>query len=329
LACGVVGMGHAHTEDGTTYYMEQLCTIGICGAIGGVAIMMWHEQLLKWILSSFFHPFVLLAGIALLVLVLIKAIGLWLAVAEPKVHDHDHDHDHDHHHHHDHEHCHDHDHGEAVATNATRTPLELTSSVSEPLAHTHTHHDHHDHDHEHPHDHGHDHGWNPWRYAVLLLPVVLFFLGMPNQGFSDDHLKRQIGGGQLEDSSVIMLTRKGTETLHPSIEQLEKAVYNQQQRELYEGTMVQLKGQFVPGSQNTEGTLVRLKMTCCAADVIAIRVKIVSPTPIPAMPPEQWVEITGQIQFRKLQGRDEYVPVIQVTSPEDIVPTTPDSNPYL
>src|SRR5262249_18283679 len=48
-------------------------------------------------------------------------------------------------------------------------------------------HDHghaHDHDHDHGHDHDHSHGWAPWRFVVLLLPVVLYFLNLPNEGFS-------------------------------------------------------------------------------------------------------------------------------------------------
>src|SRR5262249_12016728 len=32
--------------------------------------------------------------------------------------------------------------------------------------------------------HGHEHGWNPWRYIVLLLPIVLYFLGLPNAGLT-------------------------------------------------------------------------------------------------------------------------------------------------
>src|SRR5207248_10502010 len=69
------------------------------------------------------------------------------------------DHGHDHHHHHDHDHGHDHD-------------------------HAHDHHDHHHHDHDHAHDHGHSHGWTPAKYAVLLLPLVLYLLHLPR---SEEH----------------------------------------------------------------------------------------------------------------------------------------------
>src|SRR5438445_166391 len=35
--------------------------------------------------------------------------------------------------------------------------------------------------HHHDHDEAdHDHGWAPWRYVVVLVPIILFLLGLPN-----------------------------------------------------------------------------------------------------------------------------------------------------
>src|SRR5438128_617080 len=46
----------------------------------------------------------------------------------------------------------------------------------------HSHGDQHSHAHEHEHAaEDHDHGWAPWRYVVLLVPVILFLLGLPNK----------------------------------------------------------------------------------------------------------------------------------------------------
>src|SRR5262249_51064035 len=108
--------------------------------------------------------FVMLGGSALMILSAIRGIALWVTVGRekkaPSAHAHDHHHDHEH------EHGHEHAHGH----------------------HHHHHHDHaHDHSHRHDHAHvttdnydeGHDHGWAPWRYAVLVLPVVLFLLDLP------------------------------------------------------------------------------------------------------------------------------------------------------
>src|SRR5205823_2892745 len=118
-----------------------------------------------------FHPFLLWAGVALLVMVAVRAVAIWRTVGQSHAaHDHADDHDHmhgaechEHSHECSHDHGHDHEH-----------------------AHEHVHESGHDH---HQHDHGHDHAWNPWRYAVLLLPIVLYFLNLPNQGFSSDWLK--------------------------------------------------------------------------------------------------------------------------------------------
>src|SRR5262249_49128629 len=78
-------------------------------------------------------------------------------------HDHHHHHDHDHHHHHAHDHGHHH---------------------HEPCDHDHAHCDHehaHSHDAVHTHDHDPQHAWAPWRYTVLMLPVVLYLLNLPSK----------------------------------------------------------------------------------------------------------------------------------------------------
>jgi uncharacterized membrane protein YcgQ (UPF0703/DUF1980 family) len=154
-----MGHDHHHGGDVSTYYVEQLCTIGVCGAFGAVAIMLYSRNTLRIFLDPKFHPFVLGAGIALLVMVAIRAVSVWQTAGGAADHNHDHCHGHDCSHDHEHDH-HDHDHEQG-----------------------------HDHAHVHSHDHGHDHSWNPWRYAVLLLPIVLFFLNLPNQGFSSDWFK--------------------------------------------------------------------------------------------------------------------------------------------
>src|SRR5262249_53774918 len=161
----VLSMGHSHdhAHDGSTYYVEQLCTIGICGAMGVVTILLYTQGLLSLILAPSLHWMVLAGGIGLLGLVAIRALAVRFSVGKPEAaHNHDHEHgpgcDHDHHHDHDHahehHHHHDHEHGPGCD------------------------HEHH-HEHEHVHaaaapgdDDGHEHGWGPWRYAVLLLPVV-------------------------------------------------------------------------------------------------------------------------------------------------------------
>src|SRR5439155_6670527 len=114
-------MAHAHEHPhDSTYYLDQLCTIAFCGAIGVVAVLMYAvrgpdgKAKLEYILAPEFFKWVFAGGIVLLVLVAIRAITLWQEAGRgPKhVHEHHHhDHDHAHDHGHDHAHDHHHDHG--------------------------------------------------------------------------------------------------------------------------------------------------------------------------------------------------------------------------
>src|SRR5262249_27065013 len=190
--------------------------IGPVGVCGGVAVMLWSHQWLKGMLAPWFHVFVMIGGATLLVLVGIRAVALWFSVEQNAAnHDHGHSHDcchgHDQHHHHEHAHHHGHDHSHDCGHD------------HHDHDHPHHHHEHCGHDPGHDagleqeqaiaaeahaprelaittaphaqapapapeHDHGHDHahGWSPWRYMVLLLPVVLYFMDLPGPGFSAD-----------------------------------------------------------------------------------------------------------------------------------------------
>lgn len=163
-------MSHTHTHDEErTYYIDQVCTIGVCALLGGVCVVLWLRGALG-LLADPFHMAVLLGGVALLVVAAVRGVTLWSSVSRSGAHGHTHVHAHDHdhdescgheHHHHEHEHHH-HEHSHAHAG--------------------------HDHGHEHGHggnDHGHSHGWNPIRYVFLLVPIVLFLVRMPSQAFNE------------------------------------------------------------------------------------------------------------------------------------------------
>src|SRR5260370_7732683 len=80
-------MAHVHEKDGN-YLTEQLCTIGACGALGAVAIMMWmNPDGLNFLGLQFQKPFdhpalspVLWGGTVVVALVLIRAVALWFSV---------------------------------------------------------------------------------------------------------------------------------------------------------------------------------------------------------------------------------------------------------
>lgn len=296
---------HHHHDEGS-YYVEQLCTIGVCGALGGVAIVLWYREKLSFLHPSFRLP-LLLGGIALLVLVAIRAIAVWNASGRRVAHDHNHDqhhehgpdcgHDHGHGHHH-------HEHGPDCN-------------------HDHHHHNQ-DHAHDHGHDHGHDHshGWGPWRYAVLLFPIMLFFLNLPNEGFAYVPLA-QLNTADL--ASLRTVEDKGALGHELTFKELDGVAYNPDRRAAYEGKTVDLKGQFV-GHDERVFRLVRLKINCCAADAIPLNAVIIvepkAPNSKEKLPSEslqmKWVRVTGQIQFqsRKQGNQEEWMTLIIVRPDE-------------
>jgi hypothetical protein len=289
-------MGHEHAHDPKTYYVEQLCTIGICGALGGIAVMLYVTDLL-WFIAPKIQTWVLLGGIALLVLVAIRAVVVWVQAGRMRLemadaHDHHHDHDHDHAHDHDHDHDHAHDH-------------EHCHGHGEACAHDHDHdHDHaHDHGHGHSHggdDHGHDHGWAPWRYVILLLPVVLYFLGLPNKD-----MKAANPNDIADLTAEVKDTRvSGTGDFIGEIDfrQLAAAPYTAHSRADYEGKTAVLRGEYVPRNDRMF-EVVRYKMNCCSADRVPLPASIVldrdSKEKIPIGLEGKWVTVQGQIQFQQ------------------------------
>jgi hypothetical protein len=341
-------MAHVHDEDDSTYFTEQLCTIGICGALGGIAVMLYAQSLtgpnsmLSSMLVPALQPTVLLAGIALLLLTAVRAVAVWVAAGKMKTHthepghdhdhccDHDHGHDHSHGHAHGHDHSHthehgahchhdhDHDHGHAhEQATAAGSPGALPSPL--PLATVDD-----GHSHEagagHTHEHGHDHGWGPWRYAVLLLPVMLYFLGLPGEGFrvqaeaAPANFNPKAKGGGIDLGTV-------------DFRDLERAAYSLDGRQTYDGNIVHLKGQFAPSSYGDHVfSLVRYKMRCCAADAVQLKASIwVDPKVKNGVPvaelANQWVEVKGQIFFQaeKMGDREDWQTIVQV-SPTDKEP---------
>lgn len=317
---------HSH-DDRNAYYLNQLFTIAVCGALGGVAVMLWFRSLhpegmlslirhpsgdelkehLEWLrpdgmLLKMLHPkfflWVLMGGIALLFLVFIRAIALWRSVDEAvAVPDHTHDREHCGH---EHSHCdHDHDHGIQTAA-----PLPLSTPI----------HHHHDHGHDHSHDHGHDHGWAPWRYVVLLLPVVLYFLNLPNRGFSADAGGSDLSGLAMNAPSSV----RSTGQVSVSFVELQQASLTSENRDYYEGKNITLTGQYY-GNSPKAFTLRRFKIACCGADAVKLdAVIMVDPSAAndvqvdPDRYRNQWVEVHGRVHFFQKPNTNEYITALML-----------------
>ncbi|HEY7314086.1 MAG TPA: hypothetical protein VH643_32345 [Gemmataceae bacterium] len=306
-------MAHDHSHgDRNAYYLNQLFTIAVGGALGGVAVMLWYSGTLRYMLHPKFFSWVLLGGLMLLTLVVVRAMAVWRSVdAAPHTHDHDHEYEH----------------GiqsaaKTTGFSAAATPPRLSAPVH-----------HHDHGYDHSHDHGHDHGWAPWRYAVLLLPVVLYFLNLPNQGFAVDASDSLAGLDLRAPASV-----RSTGTAMVGFAELQQASLTPESRDYYEGKTIVLTGQYA-SSDPKRFTLVRFKRGCCAADAVPLKAVImVDPGSAESVDPDKyrnkWVEVKGRVHFFQKPGGNEYITaLILYPSKEDpldkqvrIIPPPP--NPY-
>ncbi len=350
-------MAHSHEAD-ESYFLDQIFSIALCGAIGGIAVILYVRQtMLKIILDPRFHAYVLAGGVTLLILVAIRAVALWKMAGEVGAghehhhHDHDHEHAHDHgHHHHDHDHgpC-DHEHGEKPAAGVS-----LGLPVSAPKEHSHGH------DHDHDHDHGHDHGWAPWRYTVLMLPVVLFLLNLPNDGFSAQYSDQGVRDVHFEELRMTSLAGLGSSAGSPApllaaslltppevilqdvrFSELEQAAFTAARRQYFSGKVVTIVGMFVASNDSSRFGLVRFKMNCCAADALPLNAVIkIAPNwtgerlDVQARR-KKWVKVTGRIFFSPGERNPgEMVPTLILfpskdTKPDDLVEIVDrPANPY-
>jgi hypothetical protein len=386
---------HHHAEDRESYFLDQLCTIALTGAFAGACIALYlgyqtwdgKYKILDLILANKFDVFLLWAGIALTILVVIRAISLWIAVGQPAAaHDHDHDHDHDHghdcchdhghthhHHHHgpghvcDHDHNHEHDHGHAhshdhvhvhaaaaqpaavhaaayaegmrepgrgtVPAAAPEGSMEMAGTA--PAAATVA-------GHVHTHDCGHDHGWAPWRYMVLLIPIMIFFLRLPGKppqvsgmdldltGDSKNDVAKaagMVGAGPAPLVQLVLAAGVLRKAEPIDFKRLELLAADEGDRQTWAGRVVRAKGQLVPGPGPHMFSLVRLKIQCCAADVIQVKVGGICQDDVSNIPNQQWVTVEGQVGFAPMNGK--YYTFLKVAKRDDIKLTEPDYNPYI
>lgn len=293
---------HDHSHGAGDMMTEQILTLLICGTYGIVAIWMYQSGMLKYILAADFRPPVMIGGIALLVITALRGITVFAGAGG---------------------HSHDHDHGQTVMAGHTHD-------------HDHVHdencnHDHdHSHDHKHTHDHDHDdhdHGNIYWRIVILAFPIMLFAMGVPNQSFSQDWIQNRLGDdaqlGELQD-----VVSKGGEPMY-DFNALSSAAYSPSKREALEGTPARIKGQFrrIPNTE-TEFSLFYLKMTCCAADMVPLKARIVASRPSIAAAISNrhkdfdWVQVSGTIQFAKASS-GEYITVIRLKDDGGVIATAP------
>ncbi len=259
--------GHSHSHGLSDYYLEQLLTVFVCGAMGLTAVLMYVFGRLDVILISELRPWVLAGGVALLVVTAIRALSLWRSVGAG-----------------------DADHGAA-------------GHVHGPDC---------DHDHG-PEDHAHMPGGIYLKTIPLMVPLLLFVMGLPsNAGFSQENIDKRLGKavsiGEIQDVAA-----KSGDVLVLEFSDLNMSAYDPGKREAFEGRKVRVEGQLKKVSER-DYELFRLKMTCCAADMIPLKARIKSDIVIPQsqFPDHQWVSVEGQLQFVEIPEKKMFLPVIRI-----------------
>jgi hypothetical protein len=366
------GHSHDHDHEGDSYFIDQLCMVGLSGAFGMICLCLWFLQsnMLALMLGPQFHLYVLLSGFVLVTLAGIRGVILWNQSRDPNFKG---DHDHAHH---DHGHAHEHHHHEhAIASgapthSAVQTELPLAAHGAS-CGHDHAHgescgHDHaHAHGHAVPHTHGHhhhhhdhdaadhDHNWAPWRYVVILVPIILFMLGLPNKPPS-------IVAGQGESivaispeaETYVRLTSLGEDPLSQVIllgsyanaahyedknaQFVEKVDYKTLEgmansaglRADWKGKTIEVRGQYSPMNGSSQiFQLVRLKISCCANDAVQLNVPMVCSENITGIALSDWVKVQGRVDFRESNGA--FRTVVIVSKAKNIEKCPPDTNPYI
>lgn len=170
-------MAHSHSgcQSPRDYFTEQLLTILVCGGLGFVAVQLYLNDMLKHILAPQFHLPVLIGGCAVFVLVAIRALSVWREAGElvpvdtgdPTCQV---------------NHVH-------TASCNHLTGLPGAPNTDENLVDDH--------------GHSHDMSWVFARMLILVFPIALFALGIPNAGLSGEGQRKALGEEVALDAGTL------------------------------------------------------------------------------------------------------------------------------
>lgn len=326
------------------YFIEQLLTILVCGALGFVGVQLYLNDMLRHILAPQFHLPVLIGSGCVLLLVVVRAISVWREAGQLQPVD-------------DMTCLENH-----VHTAACNHLPGLPGGATDPALVDD--------------GHSHDMSWMFARMLVLVIPVALFALGVPNSGFSHDKYRNALEKEALlnmdpkeledmvkdkdtpakqipfADGTMVRELPNGTKVrlfeaasksapttklkiresvplsgktdyvleveggIPMSFNELNDAAFDADKRDSYTGKTAILEGRY---SQlgDKQFTLYRLKMTCCGADAVQLKVRIIAPTAM-SITPGEWVRVHGVIRFIKATGQDRYTPVLFLSDVKDV-----------
>ncbi len=335
-------MAHSHPHPGESlrdYFTEQLLGIMVCAGLGFVAVRMYTNGMLNFILAKPFHVPVMIGGVAILfVIVVLRSIAVWHEAGALQ----------------------------APAYDGPECSPDHVHDQNCSHGNSYPGHSHDDGDHA----HSHDMSWMFVTMLILVVPITLFVIGMPNSNMArlaaiaeaklegrnsapeeaigglslreqakdavvEDEKKQPDGstvrtlktlsGLQIRETIPVagepkyaLITAEGTEF---RFNDLNDAAFDEDKRKSLEGKTAILEGRF-KRIADKDFTLFRMKMTCCAADTVPLKVRIIVPQALNGINNYDWVHVKGQIQFIKLPGgkagAETFIPVIMVADITDV-----------
>lgn len=183
-----------------------------------------------------------------------------------------------------------------------------------------------------------------WRYVLLSVPVILFFLDLPNQlpnasasdpgqsGLSCIGPKEYVSffssAGQPFQPVLIAATlRDFSGPLH----KVRLRVLLQQDAEpiSWNGKFISVAGQFLPSANGDRGFfLYQFVERSHEGRVFPSGALVVCDEPLDRLTNGQWVNVTGRVAYREMDGVNErFLAVLLVASRDGIVPIN--DNPYI
>ena len=337
-------MAHSHLgcQSPTEYFTEQLLTILVCGALGFVGSSLYMSGLLSNFLAPQFHLPVFIGSVAVLALVVVRAVVVWREAGALQPVD-------------DAMTCQvNHVHTAACnhALPGLPTGTEADATVVD------------------DHGHSHDMAWVVTRMLILVFPVLLFAFGILNTGLSAEWVKKkaQLAGPDValdpeqlkklaadatlleerQEGSAkvrVLQTKSGMKIREVTLASgevkyipvpeagevmqfntLNDAAFDAEKRKHLAGQTAIMEGRF-QRLGDKEFTLLRMKMTCCGADAVPLKVRIITPYAINNIPDYQWVRVKGVVQFVKAPGQDRYTPLLVVDN-ADVDPNVPVRNEF-
>jgi hypothetical protein len=147
---------------------------------------------------------------------------------------------------------------------------------------------------------------------ILLSGMLLYyhFSGL-QLVYSKTRLIEEAGRTEDLEVNTALSQSKGGTVLRPGFKELTDASQTAKGRDYWSGQTAELAGLLRPVGDR-EFTLFRLKMTCCASDAVPLKVRIYAPEELEHYGLEggKGVVVRGQIEFRKVKGSQEYLPIM-------------------